>query len=167
MDKNLSNSSCNSSPSPRALDISFNWSSLFSRNVDLKGNLGLEAGLKRFGLINGKCGSSSVSFSRMFLSLSSESVVVDCNVVVVVLAVVGGSRSLTLDLSLFIIGLFLRSSVLNKFGLLSRLLRPELMDGTSCSSSFFSLIIAFKTVFIISSSDSAISGDISFSFTAI
>ena len=63
LDKNLSNSSCNSSPNPRALDISINWSSLFSRNVDLKGNLGLEAGLKRFGLINGECGSSIVSVS--------------------------------------------------------------------------------------------------------
>ena len=63
LDKNLSNSSCNSSPSPRALDISFNWSSLSSRNVDLKGNLGLEAGLKRFGLIKGDRGSSSTSFS--------------------------------------------------------------------------------------------------------
>ena len=58
----------------------------------------------------------------MSLSPSSDSAVVDCNVVVVVLAVVGGSRSLTLDRSLLIIELFLLSSVLNKFGLLSLLL---------------------------------------------
>ena len=169
LDKNLSNSSCNSSPSPRALDISFNWSSLSSRNVDLKGNLGLEAGLKRFGLIKGDRGSSSTSFSITLMSLSpsSDSAVVDCNVVVVVLAVVGGSRSLTLDRSLLIIELFLLSSVLNKFGLLSLLLRPEVMDGTCFSSFFSSDIIAFKTVFIISSSDPAISGDNSLSFTAI
>ena len=80
---------------------------MVARKEVLKGSLGLEAGLKRFGLISGICGPPSTSFSTRLLSFSRSlsprlSGEVDTNVVVVVLEVlvVGGSRSLTLVRSL-------------------------------------------------------------------